>query len=148
MATVRISTTIRFTDADGTERAPLEYDKTLTVDGNYVDLGVASLAVSTAKSLLDLTDSSFNITDFDALVLVFESGEEGKVMAELVTDKGGTPRYNSLPLAMDVPLVLGADDSYNGTSGSFAGSLTTIKEILVKNTSASTVARVRIFAVT
>lgn len=148
MATIRLTTTITITEASGLVREPLTYDKSITVDGTLVEVVQAALAVSTAKSLLDVTDSSFNLSDFDALIVVMEDGEDGKVMLELVTDKGGTPKYSSLPLAKNVPVVLGADDSYNGTAGAFAGALTTIKEALVKNTSASTTARVRLLAVT
>lgn len=146
--TVRINTTIRFTDSNGVEREPLTTDKSVSVDGTYVDLGINTLATSTAKTLIDVTDASFNISDFDVLAVVMEDGEDGKVLLELTTDVGGTERHNSIPLAKNVPLVLGADDSYNGTAGSFAGTLDVLQKVQAKNISSTTSARVRLIAVT
>lgn len=146
--TVRITTTVRFTDADGVERQPVSSDKTITVDGNYVDAAAVSVAASASQTLFDLSGSAYPIADFDALMIVVEECEDGKVMLELETDTGGTIRSNSLCLAKDVPLILGADDSFNGTSGSFAGTLRVIKKAVVKNTSSGTAARVRVFAAT
>lgn len=145
---VRITTTVRFTDADGTERQPISSDKTITVDGSYIDTGAVAIAAGATLTLFDLSGSAYPISDFDALMIVVEECEDGKVMLELETDTGGTIRSNSLCLANDVPLILGADDSYNGTSGSFAGTLRVIKKAVVKNTSSGTAARLHVFAAT
>lgn len=148
MASVKITTSVAFTDADGVQHEPLTATKTITVDGGSLGAGVSSIAAGGTKVLMDLTNALSPIADFDVLVIVAEECEDGKVMLELTTDVGGTIRTASVCLAKDVPFVLGADDSYNNTSANFAGTLDVIQKAEVKNTSSGTAARVRLFAAT
>lgn len=112
--------------------------KTLSMDQRW------SLSSSTA-TLWDPTASG-NVADFELLVLSSDSDVE----LEFTTNNGdANEELSSLRLAANVPLLLGANDSFynHSASDAFAGTLDVIDLIRAKETAGATAnVRLRLYS--
>jgi hypothetical protein len=111
---------------------------TLTVT-KKVD-NVYTLADTTTIIVWDPTLPSVpvGVTDFKLLYIL----SDAQVYLEAVGSKALTPSFSSIPIAANVPLVLGADDTYiNYTVASadiYTGTLGVINRLRIRNVSGST----------
>ena len=126
MASIKIETTITITDERDITKAPFTITKNFTGLTRLEERDYP-IAADETKIIWDpITDGSEVMTDFD----LFLAWADGEVDLEFTTDLGGVPSFDVKRLVADVPLILGADDTVQGT-GAFGQTADVIDKIRV-----------------
>ncbi len=138
MAQIKVDTTITVTDTQGKKK---KFTVTKTITGlTALEVRDYSLTADATRSLWDpATDATEAMSNFD----FFMAWTDGNVDLELITDVGADngDEAGTVRLVSDLPLMLGADDSYANVTGVDAlgtGTLDVIDKIRVKEVSSAT----------
>lgn len=134
--------------------------KNLPLIGLSYNSGTIEIAPNSTKTVFDMSDASFSdqltpasgpTRGFAFLVLwnVGSEDEPDRLIVELTTDAGG--QVGSESYTFDLPsgsfFVLFSNGSYADYSAGFAGgTLDSIERVRIRNLSASTVAKMKVFA--